>query len=124
MLHEEIPGYGQQPTTIIYMTLNSLLEPQEKEGLINWVSGRIGKYITCLYGNPLGEMILKHVTKYVQDKYRSPAPFHFREIEKIVDGTPYHFPKAKEFIQAQTDQYLFKLKLNHIESMVGQIVKS
>ena len=121
MLNQKIPGYGQQPTNIIYMTMASLIEPKEKEGLINWGAGRVAKYITCLYGNPMGDMILKHVTKYVQDKYRSAAPFHFPEIERIVVGVPYHFPKAKDFItqQAKGQRMYLSCLANYIELFAG-----
>ena len=105
LLKKKIPGYGKQPSSIIYSTMNKLVEQSEKDGLIEWAAGRLSKHVLSLQGN-MGEMLLNHSKKYVLRKYASANPFNCPGISKIVEGVPHSLtrnPKAKLTIAHQSE---------------------
>ena len=104
-LDKTIPGYGKHPVQLPYRTMASVINPEEKDGLIRWGAGRLTKYSQCLRG-PKGKLIMDHVTNYVIHKYRSEKPFNIPNIDKIVYGVPYSIsrtPMARLTITYQAD---------------------
>ena len=105
LLKTKIPGYGKQPSSIIYSTMNKLVEQSEKDGLIEWAAGRLSKHVLSLQGN-MGEMLLNHAKRYVLRKYASANPFNCPGISKIVEGVPHSLtrnPKARLTIAHQSE---------------------